>query len=510
MTALVVESWIWWSFVILVAGSRFISRRIVLGAFRRYQLDDWGMLAVLCFYTTFIPTINIVAHTSSNLIPPGTDIAAFTTQEIAERAYGSKLVVVVEQTQICSIWGAKACLLVLYLRLTTLRRENIAIKVLACYVAFGFIFMEVFYFAVWCRPFYNYWAVPTPNVQCDAATNHLITNAVFNLSSDLAMLAIGLPMFIRMSLPWKKKIPLIGIFSLGVFVILAAILNKVYSFTLPFGVDWTFWYVRESSTALLVANLPFVWTVWRKVTGGRTNCKTLDRVSRQDSGVPGSLDRTEMWQNPTHRLRPAIAQSPETAHGQGGNDELDIADMAPTTNAMSLADILNEGHPAPAQHEDDPNPITHPHLFYSSGRQAALTPRHDSQPNGCTNHAALRSNSDVELHFSGTPASSVFPQSLTRTRSEFGSVADCQEQRCEDGVLTVSSVDGWKPCLSMHLKVSTGACGKMKKFCPEFVPRNECCRSLERRGEKTISSVRLFSMVGSRIGRARLSRLQRI
>lgn len=72
----------------------------------------------------------------------------------------------------------KACLIIMYLRLTTLRKENLAIKILAGYIAFGFVFMEVFYFGVWCRPFHNYWAVPTPNVQCDAATDHLITNAV--------------------------------------------------------------------------------------------------------------------------------------------------------------------------------------------------------------------------------------------------------------------------------------------------------------------------------------------
>jgi hypothetical protein len=53
------------------------------------------------------------------------------------------------------------------------------------------------------------------------------------------MLAVGLPIFLRMRLPWRKKIPLVGVFSLGIFVILASILNKVYSFTEPFGSMWT-------------------------------------------------------------------------------------------------------------------------------------------------------------------------------------------------------------------------------------------------------------------------------
>jgi hypothetical protein len=44
--------------------------------------------------------------------------------------------------------------------------------------------------------------------------------------------------------------------------------NKIYSFSEPFGAEWTFWYVRESSTALLVANLPFLSTLWKSVFGG--------------------------------------------------------------------------------------------------------------------------------------------------------------------------------------------------------------------------------------------------
>jgi len=175
---------------------------MTLGSFKRFQPDDYLMLLVLCFYTTLVATINIVRYTSSNLLPPNFDVNSLSAEDVREREYGSKLILVVEQCQCCTIWGAKACLLVLYLRLTTMRWENIGIKILAAYVAFGFAFMEIFYFGVWCRPFYEYWQVSTSNVQCTAATNHLVTNAVFNLSSDCIMLAIGLPMFLRMQLPY--------------------------------------------------------------------------------------------------------------------------------------------------------------------------------------------------------------------------------------------------------------------------------------------------------------------
>jgi hypothetical protein len=130
---------------------------MALGSFRKFQADEYVMCIVLCFYTTLIITLNIVAHTSSNLLPPGYDIAHITPQDRRERIHGSKLVLVVEESQCVTIWGAKACLLIMYMRITTMRKENIAIKVLAAYVAISFVVMEILYLGVWCRPFSNYW-----------------------------------------------------------------------------------------------------------------------------------------------------------------------------------------------------------------------------------------------------------------------------------------------------------------------------------------------------------------
>ncbi|THY15291.1 hypothetical protein D6D00_09402 [Aureobasidium pullulans] len=249
MVPLNVETWIWWSFVVL------ISRYQSLGTIRRFQADDYITMVAMCFFTTLIVTINIVAKSDSNLLPPGFDVSTLTPEQVHDREYGSKLVLVVEQSQIMTTWCEKLCLLFLYQRLVTVgSKERLAIKVLFYYVGISFVVMEVLYFGVWCRPFTMYWAVPSTK-QCTAATNHLILNAVFNLSSDILILAVALPMFIKTRLPLRKKIAIVGIFSLGTFVIICAILNKVrknryrgpaafrekgYSFSNPFGLAWTY------------------------------------------------------------------------------------------------------------------------------------------------------------------------------------------------------------------------------------------------------------------------------
>ncbi|KAF2110833.1 hypothetical protein BDV96DRAFT_650450 [Lophiotrema nucula] len=263
-----VESWIWYTFAIGIIAARLISRTILFKSIKGLQYDDWVMgIFVTASYTVLIVMANIEAKSQSNLLPPGFDVNTLTAEEKADREYGSKIVVVVEQMQIAVIWACKACLLILYHRLTRMvaTKENIAIKMLAAYVALGFVVMEILYFAAWCRPFSEYWAVPTKSSQCNALIDHRITNAVFNISSDIVMLCIALPMFIRSLLPLKRKLILCCIFSLGIFVILCSVLNKYYSFSKPYESGWIFWYIRESSTAVLVANLPFTWTLLRKI-----------------------------------------------------------------------------------------------------------------------------------------------------------------------------------------------------------------------------------------------------
>ncbi|KAI1756185.1 hypothetical protein F4782DRAFT_526740 [Xylaria castorea] len=260
--SLVLESSVWYAITLLVVAARVGARKALLGSFRKFQTDDGLMILALATDTVLMVTINILRDKDSNLIDPAHP-PTLTPEGIAQRMFGSKLVLVVEQTQILTIWLVKACLLLMYSRLTFSKAQKICVKLAAGYVAFGFVLMEILYFAVWCRPFSQYWAVPPRSIQCSAATNHLITNAVFNISSDLFIIAIPMPVFLQINIPTRKKVILCCVFALGLFTIGAAVANKYYSFTEPYGTKWTYWYIRESSTALIVANIPFLWTTLR-------------------------------------------------------------------------------------------------------------------------------------------------------------------------------------------------------------------------------------------------------
>lgn len=46
---------------------------------------------------------------------------------------------------------------------------------------------------------------------------------------------------------------------------IAAVLNKYYSFKHPFGSEWTKWYLREAYTAFLCANLPLTYPLIQRL-----------------------------------------------------------------------------------------------------------------------------------------------------------------------------------------------------------------------------------------------------
>ncbi|KAK0111794.1 hypothetical protein ONS96_001062 [Cadophora gregata f. sp. sojae] len=296
--SLLAESWTWYAFACLIVITRYISRYLQLGSIKNFQPEDYVMIWVFAFYTVLVATMNIVAHLDTNLMLPE-DVITLTPESIQSRIRGSKLVLVVEQSMIMTQWGCKICLILLYNKLTFGLKQQLAVKIVGAYVVITLIVMEILYLGVWCRPFSGYWKVPVENVQCSAAIHHLITNAVFNITSDVMMLCIPLPLLIASQLPKANKLILCVLFSLGVFVILCAVLNKYYSFAQPFSPMWTFWYIREASTAVYVANMPMCWSLMRRLfklrafngisSGGRSRSRSKSApIATTYTGVGGS------------------------------------------------------------------------------------------------------------------------------------------------------------------------------------------------------------------------------
>lgn len=104
-----------------------------------------------------------------------------TPSSTESRIRGSKLVLVVEQCMIMTTWGCKICLLIIYHRLmyaqfcntkspvltwcsrSALNKNEFLVKLVSAYVVLSWVVMEGLWLGFWCRPFHDYWAVPTGN-----------------------------------------------------------------------------------------------------------------------------------------------------------------------------------------------------------------------------------------------------------------------------------------------------------------------------------------------------------
>ena len=76
--------------------------------------------SLLCLQFTFtgdVVSVNQVAVNGSNYLPPG-EAEKLSTEEVKAAVWGSKMTVALEEFQLTTTWLVKACLLLMYSRLT--------------------------------------------------------------------------------------------------------------------------------------------------------------------------------------------------------------------------------------------------------------------------------------------------------------------------------------------------------------------------------------------------------
>lgn len=251
---------------------------------RNLQVDDYLMMFAVVWYTLLCVALNQVASGGgSNLMTPE-DEKNLTDKSYAERVSGIKWVFVSEHSFILCIWALKACMLVIYARITYVKspsptsphpftniclgeglKQRRWINYIAIYVALGFVATELSLFLI-CRPLTDYWAVPTANYQCSSYQYYEIVQGCISISADIFMLLIAIPLLVQVRVPLKQKLILILLFGMGIFVIVAAVLNKVYCLV-PSLISYVYmnWYFREATVAILVTNLPLIWSLLRDV-----------------------------------------------------------------------------------------------------------------------------------------------------------------------------------------------------------------------------------------------------
>ncbi|KAF6833244.1 UbiD family decarboxylase [Colletotrichum musicola] len=259
-----VECWVWYSLAMVAVTTRFVSQYSVRKRdfIKQIPPDDILMLII-----AFIYTITIVALFTYFEINSEVDYTNITPEDnfVTGRKLGI-LNILAETAMQTTLWGNKCCLLLLYIRLTLFGHRRRLWVVVSVYTASAFVAIMVALYGGWCRPFSDYLVLEPADMECVTWTQYNILQLTLNLSTDLILLIIPVVMVSRLKMKLGKKILLCCLFSLGIFVMLAAILTKVTVFANSVQPVWFLWCVREVSTAMLVGNLalcmPIAGSCW--------------------------------------------------------------------------------------------------------------------------------------------------------------------------------------------------------------------------------------------------------
>ncbi|KFY86437.1 hypothetical protein V500_07626 [Pseudogymnoascus sp. VKM F-4518 (FW-2643)] len=290
------ETWTLYGVAMLVVALRYTARIRRFGI-RGLKLDDYAMANGVIWYTILCVAFNQIKFgDGSNLMEPD-EIAALTPEHRASRTAGSKWVYVSEHSMILAIWSTKICVLVLYAGITEGLAQRKWVKYVSIYTALSFVGSELALFLV-CRPIQQYWAVPAANPQCSNYQYFEIIQGSLSIPGDMAILAIGIPILVQVRLPIQQKAILLVIFGMGFFVIIAAILTKVYCLV-PSLISYVYmnWYFREASVAMYVTNLPAIWPLFREVF------PNLNLSGSRAKATGGTSGATRPWAHSGSRAR---------------------------------------------------------------------------------------------------------------------------------------------------------------------------------------------------------------
>ncbi|KPM36929.1 hypothetical protein AK830_g9632 [Neonectria ditissima] len=190
-------------------------------------------------------------------------------REYELRVIGSKIQVAGWTTYSALIWSLKLSMLFFYTRLTDGLGRPYRIR-----IHIGFVLVIATFIAtilaifLGCRPFNKYWQIsPDPGNSCQAAVSKPVVWVSFaaNVSTDIYLIAIPVPMLWQSTLKTIKKIASTIVLGAGIFVLVCATLKSVFVLVDPVnGAQLAgSWGTREAFVAVITTNLPILFPLFR-------------------------------------------------------------------------------------------------------------------------------------------------------------------------------------------------------------------------------------------------------
>ncbi|ETS74657.1 hypothetical protein PFICI_13141 [Pestalotiopsis fici W106-1] len=207
----------------LVLASVFVAARLYtrLTIVRQFSWDDWFIILAWAF--AFAVGFTIDLGTKNGLGKHDSDIAAGDWNTLRRCEYAFSVL------YNPALMATKTSILIFYLRLSrntqqVLRLASWAVLIVVNVAGVVLTFLNIFQ----CRPIRAAFDRYPGEAQCIPLLTEFLCSAPVNIVTDLAILALPLPVLTGMRLPFRQKIILIVTFTLGIFVTVVDVVRIYY------------------------------------------------------------------------------------------------------------------------------------------------------------------------------------------------------------------------------------------------------------------------------------------
>ncbi|KAF2219491.1 hypothetical protein BDZ85DRAFT_205708 [Elsinoe ampelina] len=253
---------------LVVMAARIVVRIRVFG---KFDLGDYLTIgAIICAAARGGLIHVVLTWGTNNLSAAARARIRFTDAEIYRRTIGSKFAISNRPIYNTYLWFQKLILLHFYIRHfhSHEKRKNRLI---------AWTYGPIFFFT-WaaaqvvgfteCDPFPLYWqVVPAPG-SCVQAQVQLIVLGVLNIFTDIMLLILPIPSLISLQTPWRLKLRLYILCTLGLFIIAVTVIRlPINALNASVQANRTTWASTELLAAAIAVNAPTLYGAynsWRR------------------------------------------------------------------------------------------------------------------------------------------------------------------------------------------------------------------------------------------------------
>ncbi|RDW79803.1 hypothetical protein BP6252_04441 [Coleophoma cylindrospora] len=354
MYSLQQELWIEYGIGTLVFLLRFFARIKVVG-FRGLQWDDFFALVALTIWTIDAVIVELIGQNGSFVGLDDASAAALTDAEVAKLEFGSKVLFCGWISYTSMIWSMKAVLLCFYHRLTLGLWQQEFIRVMKYVLILAYIATILTLF-LHCTPIQKNWQIkPYVGDKCAVTVLNYIMIAVMNVTTDLCLLAIPIPLLWTVRLPVARKLLIGVLLCSGFFVVTAALLRCILSLLdIRHINNSTIWAIRETFVSVVATSAPAIKPLFNKdrwlgstISKSGSKHKFLKFGDEGGSGGSGGTVASKITVTSNPNIRDNVHPGTAWAPSQPGVRGADQTELLPLTSPKIDERSYNPRTPPP-------------------------------------------------------------------------------------------------------------------------------------------------------------------